>query len=149
MVLNLHLSSLLINSLAEGSPLCDVNFPFFTHFLRTQLISISPSTAGETILKRPRGTFRLGWGFVNVAPYHLFDSLRIQSVTSAGCSGKCDGVTEPGIYGYRAASSARVSVSVFESLKEKAETASGKESNKHRDFITCVCYELSLKVKGR
>lgn len=44
--------------------------------------------------------------------------LKIQSVTSAGC-GKCDAVTELGIYGYRAASNTRVSVSVFRLWRRK------------------------------
>lgn len=59
MLLNLHLSFLLLNSLAEGPPLCDINFPLLTHFLRAQFISISPCAARETILKRSLGTFSL------------------------------------------------------------------------------------------
>lgn len=59
MVLNLHLSFLLIIS-HKGSPLCDMNFPLLTHFLCTQFIGISPSTAGETIMKRPLVTFSSG-----------------------------------------------------------------------------------------
>lgn len=60
MVLNLHLYFRLINSLTEGSPLCDMNFLFLTHFLCTQFIGTPPSAAGETILKRPLGTFSFG-----------------------------------------------------------------------------------------
>lgn len=59
MVLNLHLYFRLINSITEGSPLCDMNFLFLTHFLRTQFIGTPPSAARETILG-PLGTFSFG-----------------------------------------------------------------------------------------